>query len=194
MRVVKYPHPILSYESKPLRKIDAQIRDVAAEMFKLMYENAGVGLAANQVDLPYQMVVVNQTGDPEHKEEEFVLINPVILKLKGANEDGEEGCLSFPGLRMIVPRAKEVKLQAIDLEGKVQTYFWKGFQARIAQHEIDHLHGTCFFQRACATITPNYEVYLQKMREQFKKDVEAGTEPTPEQFKEEVAKWEAERT
>ncbi len=194
MRVVKYPHPILAYQSKPLRKIDERIREIAAEMFKLMYENAGVGLAANQVGLPYQMVVVNQTGDPEQKEEEFVLINPVILKYKGANEEGEEGCLSFPDLRMIVPRAKEVKLQAIDLEGKVQTYFWKGFQARIAQHEIDHLFGTCFYQRATASITPNYERLLQNLREQFKKDVEAGTEPTNEQFKEEVAKWEAERT
>jgi len=194
MRVVKYPHPILSYQSKPLRKIDGKIREIATEMFKLMYEDSGVGLAANQVDLPYQMVVINQTGDPEQKEEEYVLINPVILKYKGANEESEEGCLSFPGLRMIVPRAKEVKLQAIDLEGKVQTYFWKGFQARIAQHEIDHLSGTCFYQRASATITPNYELYLQKMREQFKKDVEEGNAPTLEAFKEEVAKWEAERT
>ena len=120
MRVVKYPHPMLTYQSKPLRKIDQTIRDVVAEMFELMYANNGVGLAANQVDLPYQLVVINPTGQREEKDQEYVFINPTILKLKGV-EEGEEGCLSYPGLRLIVPRAKEVKFQAVNLKGELSS-------------------------------------------------------------------------
>ncbi|MBR5626760.1 MAG: peptide deformylase, partial [Thermoguttaceae bacterium] len=89
MKIVKYPHPILAYQSKPLRKIDQELRDIVAEMFDLMYESQGVGLAGNQVELPYQLFVMNPTGDPE-KKEEYVMINPVILKKKG-REEGEEG-------------------------------------------------------------------------------------------------------
>jgi peptide deformylase len=193
MRIVKYPHPMLEYQSKPLMKIDQNIRDVVAEMFDLMYETSGVGLAANQVDLPYQIVVINPTGDREQKEQEHVLINPTILKLKGKSVEDEEGCLSFPGLRMIVPRAVEVKFQAVDLSGNVKTFFWKDFMARIVQHETDHLFGTCFYQRAIASLTNDYEGVLAGMKEQFEEDQKKGLEPTQEQFKEYVAKLESER-
>lgn len=191
MRVVKYPHPMLTYQSKPLRKIDQTIRDVVADMFDLMYTNNGVGLAANQVDLPYQLVVINPTGQREEKDQEYVFINPTILKLKGV-EEGEEGCLSYPGLRLIVPRAREVKFQAVNLKGELNTYYWKGFEARIIQHETDHLFGKCFYQRATASIT-DLDMALAKMADQYDKDLAAGLEPTPEQFAENVKTWESER-
>ncbi len=192
MRIVKYPHPMLTYPSKPLLKIDQTIRDIVAEMFELMYDNSGVGLAANQVDLPYQLIVVNPTGEREQKDKEYVFINPVILKLKGS-QDGEEGCLSYPNLRLIVPRAKEVKFQAIDLKGQPHTYHWKDFEARIIQHETDHLLGKPFFLKATASST-DLEMALLQMKKQYLKDLEAGLEPTPEQFQENVKKWESERT
>ena len=174
-------------------KIDQKVRDIVAEMFNLMYETSGVGLAANQVDLPYQIVVINPTGDREQKDQEHVLINPTILKLKGKSVEDEEGCLSFPGLRMIVPRAVEVKFQAVDLNGNVKTFFWKDFMARIVQHETDHLFGTCFYQRAIASLTNDYESVLAGMKEQFEEDLKKGLEPTQEQFQEHVAKLESER-
>ncbi len=183
---------MLSYESKPLRKIDQTIRDIVAEMFELMYATNGVGLAANQVDLPYQLVVINPTGQREEKDQEYVFINPTILKLKG-NEEGEEGCLSYPGLRLIVPRAKEVKFQAVNLKGEVNTYYWKGFAARIIQHETDHLFGTCFYQRAVASVGCDLDLALARMKDRYEKDLAAGLEPTPEQFAENVKKWESER-
>ena len=62
MRIVKYPHPTLRHRSKPLRRVDAELRKIVAEMFELMYEHRGIGLAANQVDLPYQFFIVNVTG------------------------------------------------------------------------------------------------------------------------------------
>ena len=194
MRIVKYPHPMLAYASKPLLKIDQTIRDIVSEMFDLMYSTSGVGLAANQVDLPYRLIVVNPTADPEQKDQEYVFINPTILKLKGKTEEDEEGCLSFPDLRLIVPRAREVKFQAVDLQGQLHTYFWEGFNARIIQHETDHLAGVCFYQRATASATRNFELYMQNLREQFELDRQNGLEPTMEQFQENVAKWESERS
>ncbi|MGI6401117.1 MAG: peptide deformylase [Thermoguttaceae bacterium] len=191
MRVVKYPHPMLSYKSKPLRKIDQTVRDIVAEMFDLMYTHNGVGLAANQVDLPYQLIVVNPTGQREEKEQEYVFINPVILKLKGLVE-GEEGCLSYPGLHLLVPRAREVKFQAVNLKGELNTYYWDGFEARIIQHEMDHLLGKGFYQRAVGS-TVDINLALEQMKEQYEQDLAQGLEPTPEQFSENVKKWESER-
>ncbi len=191
MRVVKYPHPMLSYQSKPLKKIDQGIRDIVAEMFRLMYSTNGVGLAANQVDLPYQLIVINPTGQHENTDREYVFINPVILKLKGV-EDGEEGCLSYPGIHLSVPRAKEVKFQAVDLSGNVNTYFWKGFEARIIQHETDHLIGKSFFQRV-TELSYETEMALDKMRAKFEEDRLASKEPTDEEFMKNVARLESER-
>ena len=191
MRVVKYPHPMLSYKSKPLKKIDQGIRDVVAEMFRLMYSTNGVGLAANQVDLPYQLVVINPTGNPENKDSEYVFINPVILKLKGV-EDGTEGCLSYPGVHLSVPRAKEVKFQAVDLNGNVSTYYWKGFEARIIQHETDHLIGKSFFQRVME-LPYEAEMALERMRTKFEQDRLAGLEPTDDEFMKNVERLESER-
>ena len=183
---------MLSYESKPLRIIDQTIRDIVAEMFELMYASNGVGLAANQVDLPYQLIVVNTSGQREKKEHEYVFINPVLLKLKGV-EEGEEGCLSYPGLRLIVPRAREVKFQAVNLNGELSTYFWKGFEARIIQHETDHLFGRSFYERATASIG-DMELALAQMKDEYAQRVSSGEEPTPEQFAENVKKWESERS
>ena len=67
MRIIKYPHPTLRHQSKPLRRVDAELRKTAGEMLDLMYEHKGIGLAANQVDLPYRLFVMNIQGDPEAK-------------------------------------------------------------------------------------------------------------------------------
>ena len=66
MRVIQYPHPTLLRASKPLKRVDADLRKMVAEMFELMYEHRGCGLAANQVDLPYRLFVMNMAGDPQH--------------------------------------------------------------------------------------------------------------------------------
>ena len=89
----------------------------AGEMLELMYKNEGLGLAAPQVALDYQLLVINFDGDPEQKDKEVVAINPVILEQKGAIKD-REGCLSFPGLYQDIRRAKTVKVQYYDLTGQ----------------------------------------------------------------------------
>src|SRR5262245_21265214 len=118
MKIVNYPHPSLRHPAKPLTAIDAKVVKAAEEMLALMYENKGLGLAAPQVALHYQLMVLNPTGDPLEKESEGVFINPVILEKKNGTVEGEEGCLSFPGLFQKIRRAKTVVVQAYNLKGE----------------------------------------------------------------------------
>jgi len=192
MKIVKYPHPILAYQSKPLRKIDQELRDIVAEMFDLMYESQGVGLAGNQVELPYQLFVMNPTGDPE-KKEEYVMINPVILKKKG-REEGEEGCLSFPDLHVQIPRATEITCQAISLDGTLRQYHLKGFMARIVQHETDHLHGHCFYERANVSSQGEIRDALEELSMIYESDSKRGFNPTEEELRVKIRQLEEART
>src|SRR6516165_2459460 len=87
MKIVQYPHPSLRHKARVLTHIDDSIRRQAQEMLELMYEHKGLGLAAPQVALPYQLLVMNFAGDPEKKDQECVAINPVILERKGGTVD-----------------------------------------------------------------------------------------------------------
>jgi len=148
MKIVHYPHPSLRHEAKPLTAIDKKILVAAGEMLELMYEAKGLGLAAPQVALPYQFFVMHIPVAPEQPPNEAVIvINPVILEKKGTTE-GEEGCLSFPGLFQKVRRAKNVKVQAYNLKGEeVLLNPTDDLEARVLQHEYDHLHGTLFIDK-----------------------------------------------
>lgn len=116
------------------------------QMFDLMYEQNGIGLAANQVDLPYRMFVINVHSDPAEKEEERVFINPVITQRKGVAED-REGCLSFPEIFAPVKRPEKIVINAYNAAGEEVTYEMEGLYARATQHEADHLDGILFIDR-----------------------------------------------
>jgi peptide deformylase len=146
LHIIHYPHPTLRHPSKPLKRVDAELRKIVAEMFELMYEHEGVGLAANQVDLPYRLFVTNVEGNPEAKESECVFINPVLSGGRGQEED-EEGCLSIPGIYAPVTRNATINVEAYDLAGNEITMEAEGLMARVLQHETDHLDGTLFIDR-----------------------------------------------
>src|SRR4051812_11610093 len=97
LKIINYPHPTLRHVSKPLKRVDAELRRIVRAMFDALYEAKGIGLAANQVDLPYRLFIVNPKSDPNEPQEERVFINPVLSSRKGLAE-AEEGCLSLPGL------------------------------------------------------------------------------------------------
>ena len=97
MKIVHYPHPALRHPGRPVATIDKKLHLHIGAMKELMYEAHGLGLAAPQVALPFQLLVMNVTGDPKQPEREEVFINPAIVERKGTI-DAEEGCLSFPGL------------------------------------------------------------------------------------------------
>ena len=146
MKIVLYPHPALRHPAKPLGAIDRQIHLDAGRMLELMYEHKGLGLAANQVFLSYRIVVLNPTGDPQQRDKEEVLLNPVILERKGTIE-GEEGCLSFPGLFQKIRRAKTVRVQAYNLRGEVVEKSVCDLESRLWQHEVDHLDGILYIDK-----------------------------------------------
>jgi peptide deformylase len=162
LQVIQYPHPTLRHHSKPLKRVDAELRKIVAEMIELMYEHEGVGLAANQVDLPYRLFVANEQGDRDATEFEHVFINPVLSGGRGQDED-EEGCLSIPGIRAPVVRNSKIKIQAFDLSGNEISGELDGLMARIAQHEIDHLDGTLFIDR----LGPAHTVAIRDQLEEF---------------------------
>ena len=129
---------------------DEKLKEYIDIMFKRMYEEEGVGLAANQIGIPYQILVldtgVKKYEAQEEMEEEpikMALINPKIVKKEG-QIDSTEGCLSFPGVQITIPRAEKVVVEAKDPEGKDITLDAEGFLAIVLQHEIDHLNGIPF--------------------------------------------------
>ena len=145
MEIIKYPHPTLRYQSKPLKRIDSALRETVAEMFQLMYEAQGIGLAANQVDLPYRLFVLN-VHEERLKDHEMVFINPVISRTKDPDEK-EEGCLSLPGVYAQVRRPASIHVTALNLAGEPIEGEFGGLLARAIQHETDHLDGILFIDR-----------------------------------------------
>jgi len=126
LQIVNFPHPALRYASRPITEIDDALRVAIRAMFELMYTAKGIGLAANQVALPFRFFVLNLTADPEQKDKEQVFINPEIIKRHSSSED-EEGCLSLPGLYGKVRRARKIRVRAYDLLGD------------LVEHEADEL-------------------------------------------------------
>jgi len=137
------------------------------EMFELMYAARGIGLAANQVDLPYRLFVLNLQSDPELKEEERVFINPVITHRKGTAQR-EEGCLSLPELYAEVTRPEKIKVNAFDLSGNELSLELDGLFARAVQHEVDHLEGVLFIDRLSETSVADIKEPLEEFELDFK--------------------------
>jgi peptide deformylase len=171
LQIIHYPHPTLRHASKPLKRVDAELRQIVAAMFELMYEHEGVGLAANQVDLPYRLFITNVEGDPEAKESECVFINPVLSGGRG-QEEGEEGCLSIPGVYAPVTRNSTIKVEAYDLEGNQIALDGEGLMARVLQHETDHLDGTLFIDR----LGPAHLAAVREKLEEFELDFQSRRE------------------
>ncbi len=176
LQIIQYPHPTLRHRSKPLRRVDADLRKLVAEMFELMYEHEGVGLAANQVDLPYRLFVANPEGAADAKETEGVFINPVLSGGRGLEED-EEGCLSIPGIRAPVTRNATIKIQAYDLEGNEITGEVDELMARIVQHETDHLDGTLFIDRLGPAQAADIRDQLEEFELAFQSKLETNELP-----------------
>jgi peptide deformylase len=178
LQIIQYPHPTLRHRSKPLRRVDAELRKIVAQMFDLMYEHEGVGLAANQVDLPYRLFVANPEGKPDATETEGVFINPVLSGGRGLEED-EEGCLSIPGIRAPVTRNATIKIEAYDLDGNEIRLEATGLLARIFQHETDHLDGTLFIDRLGPAHAAAIRDQLEEFELAFQSKVETRELPDP---------------
>ena len=176
MKIVHYPHPALRHPGRPVSTIDRELRLQIGEMMELMYQAKGLGLAAPQVALPYQLLVMNITGDPKQPEREEIFINPTIVERKGVVDD-EEGCLSFPGLFQKVRRAKTVKIQAYDLKGRPVEKVVSDLEARAWQHEIDHLNGVLFIDKMGLLAKLASRSSVKAFEQEFRRAQERGEIP-----------------
>jgi peptide deformylase len=175
-RIVPYPHPALRYLSRPVSQIDDELRATVRSMFDLMYESRGIGLAANQVALPFRFFVLNLTADPEQKDEEKVFINPVIVKRHASVED-EEGCLSFPGLYSKVTRARKIRVKAYNLQAEEIDLDADDLLARAIQHELDHLDGKLFIDYLGPLARASAFVKLREFERTFRQAQTSGAFP-----------------
>jgi peptide deformylase len=146
--ILIWPDPILATRAEPVAEINDEIRDLVADMMETMYDADGVGLAAPQVGVSKQVVVVDIYGAEDDRpsgEEPMVIINPVFENLEGELE-WEEGCLSVPGETGTVTRAAKVTMKYLDLEGNERVVEAEGLKAVALQHECDHLNGKVFVE------------------------------------------------
>ncbi|AWK44204.1 peptide deformylase [Photorhabdus laumondii subsp. laumondii] len=140
LQVLHYPDERLRTIATPVETVDAEIRRIIDDMFETMYAEEGIGLAATQVDIHQRIVVIDVS---ETRNERLVLINPELLEKSG--ETGiEEGCLSIPEQRALVPRAEKVKIKALDYNGRPFELQADDLLAICIQHEMDHLIGKLF--------------------------------------------------
>ena len=141
--IVKYGNPVLETKSQMVTDFAApELHTLVEEMFQSMYAAKGVGLAAPQIGVPKRITVID-TSNGENPEEKLVLINPEIIKREGT-QTGEEGCLSLPGFREQVTRAKRATVRAQNLQGEFFEMTGEDLLARAFQHETDHLNGILY--------------------------------------------------
>jgi peptide deformylase len=190
VRILKYPHPTLRHQAKPLRRVDAELRRIVREMFDLMYLHKGIGLAANQVDLPYRFFIINLASDPAAKDGELVFLNPVIARRTGMAE-AEEGCLSFPEMYADVRRPERAVISAYDLSGEERQYDLTGLFARAVQHEYDHLDGILFIDRLTPSRLAAIRPELEELEAEFRGERQRGVIPDDQQIATRLTELEA---
>jgi len=140
LQILEFPDPRLRNRAQPVAQVDAALRTLIDDMFETMYAAPGIGLAATQVNVAKRVLVLDLS---ERRNEPLALINPEILQRAGV-EETEEGCLSVPGYFDKVTRAEQIRVRALDRDGKQIEFDADGLLAVCIQHEIDHLDGKLF--------------------------------------------------
>ena len=143
LTILRYPDPCLHTVAKPVAAVDTRLQTLVDDMLETMYEAEGIGLAATQVNVHERLVVIDVS---EERDKPLVLINPEITWTSDEKKINNEGCLSVPGIYDDVERALAIKVQALDLDGKMQTHEADGLLAVCIQHEMDHLMGKVFVE------------------------------------------------
>ena len=150
LKVARMGHPVLRQRARPISTSDLRdpmMQTLINDMIDTMHEYSGVGLAAPQIHEDLRLFVALLDGDPDGDSDAVVVVNPEIVPVSDQKMEGWEGCLSIPDIRGRVPRYTDVVVRALDRTGKKIELALKGFPARVAQHETDHLDGILFFDR-----------------------------------------------
>lgn len=165
LKIILYPDPRLKKVSQPVQSFDESLHDLVVQMFKLMRESHGVGLAAPQVGHNLRLFVMNPSGEAG---DDQVYVNPVLLDGDG-NEEAEEGCLSLPDIRIKVNRNKLITVKAHDLEGNPFEQSASGFIPRVWQHEFDHLNGIMLNDRMGPVAKMTHRKRLKELEDAYRK-------------------------
>jgi peptide deformylase len=177
--IVKYGNPVLRAKGAEIHDVDETVKKLASDMLETMRAANGVGLAAQQVGVPVQLTVIDVTGVEDRPSEMFiggepvkpadhmplVLLNPV-LELGEDEEEGTEGCLSFPDLSADIVRADHVRLTAKTLDGTKFVCEATGLLSRALQHEVDHLNGILFIDRMTSAARAGMAGKLKRLQKE----------------------------
>lgn len=163
LKVIHYPDPRLKKRSQPVEQFDDNLKALADRMLELMREHRGVGLAAPQVGINIRLFVMNHSGQPE---DDRIYVNPELYDA-AEEEEGEEGCLSLPGITAEVVRSRFLRLKAQDIEGNPIEATETGYIARIWQHETDHLNGVLITDRMGLVAKMAARRQLKELEQQF---------------------------
>ena len=163
-KIVKYGDPVLEKPTPVVKKFDAELEQLAEDMFATMYASQGVGLAAPQVGKSIRLAVVDVTTG-KNPEAKIVMVNPEIIHLEGEVRE-EEGCLSIPGFRGYVIRPQFVTVRAQNAKGETFEMRGENLLARAFCHELDHLNGVLFLQHLSILKRDLIRRKIKKLRKQ----------------------------
>ena len=164
--ILEYPDPRLRTKAQPVTVFDAALQALVDDMFATMYEAPGIGLAASQVNVHKQLLVLDVS---EEKNAPMVLINPKIIASEGS-QTYQEGCLSVPGIFADVDRADRITVESLDRNGQPQNFEADGLLAVCIQHEMDHLIGKLFVDY----LSPLKRELVRKKLEKQRRNAAAG--------------------
>ena len=167
LEILHFPDPRLRIKATPVSQVDDQVRQTVKDMLETMYAAPGIGLAATQVNIQQQIIVIDVS---EKKDEPICLINPKITWESG-EEEMQEGCLSVPGVYETVRRSESIQVSALDEKGSSREITADGLLAVCIQHEMDHLDGKLFV---------DYLSPLKRQRIKKKLQKQSKSDPVPE--------------
>lgn len=167
MQLVKYPDPGLRRVARPVKRVDEGLLEAIPRMFEIMYRARGIGLAGPQAGLDRRIIVANLTGNPENRDQERVFIDPEIVARSGEKRE-DEGCLSFPGMSVVIARAEKVEVRYLDLEGREVRRDAEGLEAKLFQHEIDHLDGILIIDKMSPADGKQWAPFLKDLEKEYR--------------------------
>jgi peptide deformylase len=165
--ILRYPDPRLHKLAKPVTSFDDRLKKLVMDLGETMYDANGVGLAATQVDVHEEVIVIDVS---DTRDALRVLINPTIIRASAELKIYDEGCLSVPGIYDGVERPAQVRVRAFDVHGKAHEFDAEGLLAVCVQHEMDHLKGKVFVEYLSPLKRNRIKSKLQKEEREFKKE------------------------
>ncbi len=164
LRLMYYPAPILRSKAQAVEAVTDEVRRVGVRMLEIMHEAPGVGLAGPQVGLGWRMFVANPTGEAG---DDRVFINPVLRDPSRETVEREEGCLSLPDIGGVIRRPSAIVIEALDLDGKRFEMRGEDLEARVWQHEFDHLEGVLIIDRMTEIDRLANKKVLRELEEEY---------------------------